>query len=77
MVDVLLRERRDLDSARAFLQQATRRCGSRPRMVVTDKHPAYRRAVRRHARRATHIRTGLHRARGETTSLNNSRVDVL
>jgi transposase-like protein len=35
--------------------------------VVTDKHQAYVRAVRRHARRAVHTRTGLHRARGETT----------
>jgi transposase-like protein len=34
--------------------------------VVTDKHQAYVRAVRRHARRALHTRTGLHRARGET-----------
>ena len=67
MVDILLREHRDLASARAFLEQATRRRKSRPHTVVTDKHPAYRRAVRRHARRATHIRTGLHRARGETT----------
>jgi hypothetical protein len=34
---------------------------------VTDKHQAYVRAVRRHARHAAHSRTGLHRARGETT----------
>ena len=67
VVDVLLRERRDLDSAREFFGRATRGRGSRPRTVVTDKHPAYGRAVRRHARRFTHIRTGLHRARGETT----------
>jgi transposase-like protein len=38
-----------------------------PKQVVTDKHQAYVRAVRRHARRAMHTRTGLHRARGETT----------
>jgi transposase-like protein len=67
VVDVLRREHRDLDSARAFFPQATGRRGSRPKTVVTDKHPAYGRAVRRHARRATHVRTGLHRARGETT----------
>jgi IS6 family transposase len=67
VVDVLLREQRDLASARAFFEQATRRRGSRPCTVVTDKHPAYGRAVRRHARRATHIKTGLHRARGGTT----------
>jgi transposase-like protein len=67
VVDVLLRVHRDLESARAFFEQATRRRGTRPDTVVTDKHPAYARAVRRHARRATHVRTGLHRARGETT----------
>ena len=67
VVDVLLREQRDLASARAFFEQATRRRGVRPETVVTDKHPAYGRAVRSHARRATHIRTGIHRARGETT----------
>jgi transposase, IS6 family len=67
VVDVLLRERRDLASARAFFDQAIARRGARPRVVITDKHPAYRRAVRRRTWRATHIRTGLHRAHGETT----------
>jgi hypothetical protein len=33
--------------------------GARPREVVTDTHASYRRAI--------HIRTGLHPARGETT----------
>jgi transposase-like protein len=67
VVDVLLRERRDLASARAFFDQAIARRGVRPEVVISDKHPAYRRAVRRRSWRATHIRTGLHRARGETT----------
>jgi transposase-like protein len=67
VVDVLLREHRDLESARAFFDQAITRRGVRPRVVITDKHAAYRRAVRRRAWRAAHIRTGLHRARGETT----------
>ncbi|MGH2350250.1 MAG: DDE-type integrase/transposase/recombinase [Chloroflexota bacterium] len=62
-----LREHRDLASARACFEQAVRRRGVRPRTIVTDKPPAYGRAVRRHARRAVHVRTGLHRARGETT----------
>ena len=39
-MDVLLRERRNLDSARAFFAQATQRRGSLPHTVVTDKHPA-------------------------------------
>ncbi len=67
VVDVLLRERRDLDSARAFLRQARRRRAARPETVVTDKHAAYGRAVRHHVPLATHVRTGLHRTRGETT----------
>jgi hypothetical protein len=33
----------------------------------TVKHAADSRAVRRHVPRATHVRTGLHRAHGETT----------
>ena len=58
VVDVLLREQRDLASARAFLQQARRRRATRPAMVITDKHAAYGHAIRRHAPRATHVRTG-------------------
>lgn len=58
-------------SARAFFERAIRGRGARPATVITDKHPAYGRAVRRCARptvgRATHSKTGLHRARGETT----------
>jgi transposase, IS6 family len=67
VVDVLLREHRGLASARAFFDQAIARRGARPRTVITDRHASYRRAVRRRAWRARHIRTGLHRARGETT----------
>jgi transposase, IS6 family len=67
VVDVLLRERRDLESARALFDQAITRRGGRPKVVITDEHAAYRRAVRRLSWRARHIRTGLHRARGETT----------
>jgi transposase-like protein len=67
VVDILLREQRDLDSARAFLEQARRRRAARPETVITDNHPAYGRAVCRHVPRATHVRTGVHRARGETT----------
>jgi DDE domain len=58
VVDVLLREQRDLGSARAFLDQAIARRGGRPRVAITDKHAAYRRAVRRRTWRAAHIRTG-------------------
>jgi IS6 family transposase len=68
VVDVLLRLQRDPVSARAFFAQAIRRRRVTPDHVVTDKHQAYVRAGRRHARRAVHSRTGLHRARGETTT---------
>ena len=77
VVDVLLREHRDLESARAFFDQAIARRGVRPRVAITDKHAAYRRAVRRRTWRARHIRTGLHRARGETTkAVERSHVPV-
>jgi IS6 family transposase len=76
-VDVLLREHRDLASARAFFDQAIARRGARPKTVVTGKHASYRRAVRRRTWQARHIRTGLHRARGETTkSVERSHVPI-
>ena len=67
VVDVLLRERRDLASAKAFFAQAIKRRGVVPNEVVTDKHRAYLRAVRQHAPNATHRRTRLHRQRVLTT----------
>jgi putative transposase len=77
VVDVLLREHRDLASARAFFDQVIARRGVRPKVVITDKHASYRRAVCRRAWRARHIRTGLHRARGETTkSIERSHVPI-
>jgi transposase-like protein len=77
VVDVLLRAQRDLVSARAFFEQAIARRGVRPKVVITDKHAAYRRAVRRRGWRARHMRTGLHRARGETTkAVERSHVPV-
>jgi transposase-like protein len=54
VVDVLLREQRDLASARAFFEQAIARRGVRPKVVITDRHAAYRRAVRRRGWRAAH-----------------------
>ncbi len=67
VVDVLLRGRRDLESAEAFFAQAIKRRGVVPDEVVTDKHRAYLRAVRQHAPNAKHHRTGLHRKRALTT----------
>ena len=67
VMDVLLRAQRDLASAEAFFIRATARRQTVPTEVVTDKHQAYVGAVRKHASEAMHVRTGLHRASGQTT----------
>jgi transposase-like protein len=66
-MDVLLRAQRDLASAEAFFIRATARRQTIPTEVVTDKHQAYVGAVRKHASEARRVRSGLHRARGQTT----------
>jgi IS6 family transposase len=68
VIDILLREQRDLDSATAFLAQAIERRGVTPTEVVTDGHQAYRRAVWEEAPEAVHIVTELHRAPGHETT---------
>src|ERR671939_69089 len=67
VVDVLLREHRDTASAEAFFRQAIERTGVIPHEVVTDRHQPYIKAVATACPGAVHIRTGLHRARGDTT----------
>ena len=67
VVDVLLRERRDTASAQAFFRQAIERTGVVPAEVITDRHQPSIKAVATTGPGAVHIRTGLHRARGETT----------
>jgi putative transposase len=67
VVDVLLREHRDTASAEAFFRQAIERTGVMPNQVVTDHHQPYSKAVATTCPGALHIRTGLHRACGETT----------
>jgi transposase-like protein len=67
VIDVLLREKRDRASAEAFFRQALARTGVAPREVITDHHQAYVKAVGTVVPLARHIRTGLHRCRGETT----------
>ena len=67
VVDVLLREHRDTASAEAFFRQAIERCGVIPNEVVTDHHQPYVKAVATTCPGAQHVRTGLHRVRGETT----------
>src|SRR5918911_3480726 len=67
VVDVLLSEHRDTASAEAFFRQAIERTGVIPDAVVTDHHRPYIKAVATICPAAQHIRTGLHRARGETS----------
>ncbi len=67
LIDVLLRAQRDLDSARAFFVLATYRRRANPDEVITDKHPAYARAIREEVPKATHTPSGLHRASGPDT----------
>ena len=66
VVDVLFREHRDTESAVAFFRQALARTGWHPTQVISDHQP-YVRAVQEVLPEVEHVRTGLHRARGETT----------
>ena len=77
VIDVLLREHRDLASAEAFFRRALGTSEVVPTTVVSDHHQPYVKAVKRTAPRARHIRTGLHRRRGETTkSIERSHVAI-
>lgn len=67
VVDVLMRDRRDIASAEAFFRRAITSSGRVPASIVSDHHQPYVRAVQKAAPAARHIRTGLHRRRGETT----------
>ena len=77
VIDVLLRQHRDTASAEAFFRQAIERTGVLPDEIVTDHHQPYIKAVAAACPGALHIRTGLHRARGETTkSVERSHVPL-
>jgi IS6 family transposase len=67
VVDILLRDKRDRTSAEAFFRRALSRTGTSPHTVISDYHQPYIKAVTNTLPSACHIRTGLHRARGETT----------
>jgi transposase, IS6 family len=67
VIDVLLRERRNLASAQAFFRRARASAETDPAAIVTDHHQPYVRAAQRNLPGSLHIRTGLHRPRGETT----------
>jgi transposase-like protein len=77
VVDVLFREHRDTESATAFFRQALARTGWRPSQVISDHHQPCIRALQEALPEAEPIRTGLHRARGETTKpIERSHVPV-
>jgi len=67
VVDVVLRTHRDLGSARAFFVLAISRRRTTLEEVLTDKHPAYVRAIREEVPGAVHVQSGLHRAKGPDT----------
>jgi putative transposase len=67
VLDVLFREHRDTESATAFLRRTLGSAGTTPSVVVSDHHQPYIAAVQEVLPQAQHVRTGLHRARGETT----------
>jgi putative transposase len=66
--DILLRDKRDRARAEAFCRRALRRTGGAPHPVGSDHHRPYRKAVVTPAPIPRPIRTGWHRARGETTT---------
>jgi putative transposase len=67
VLDVLFRDHRDTASAEAFFRRTLTTSGVTPTMVVSDHHQPYIQAIRSVFPEVTHVRTGLHRVRGETT----------
>ncbi|MEO9005960.1 MAG: DDE-type integrase/transposase/recombinase, partial [Candidatus Dormibacter sp.] len=61
VVDILLRERRDLASAQAFFRRVRATAETQPAAIVTDHHQPYVRAAQQNLPGSLHIRTGLHR----------------
>ena len=67
VLDVLFRDHRDRESAKAFFRRTLDTTGTAPTTIVSDHHHPYIAAVQEVLPEAQHVRTGLHRARGETT----------
>ena len=67
VVDVLLRDKRDRASAEVFFRQTLAHTDVTPKVVITDHHQPYVKAVATVIPFARHVRTGLHRHRGYTT----------
>jgi putative transposase len=57
LVDSMLSEHRDMDSAKRFFSQAREVVGHKPIKVTTDGHDAYPRAIRRILGRKVEYRT--------------------
>jgi putative transposase len=67
VLDVRCRDHRDTASAEALFRRTLTTSGVAPTAVVRDHHQPSSQTVRGVVPEATHVRTGPHRARGETT----------
>jgi putative transposase len=67
VLDVLFRDHRDSESAKAFFRRTLGSVGAAPTTVVSDHHQPYVAAAQEVLPATQHVRTGLHRAHGETT----------
>ena len=64
LIDSMLSERRNKHAARRFLRRLVEVAGRKPLRVTTDRHPAYRRAIRWILGRKVVHRTGSVRSEG-------------
>ena len=64
LVDVLLREQRDMKAARAFFRSAQAVTGVTPKRVTTDGHDSYPRAIRTELGKDVRHRTSRYRNNG-------------
>jgi len=62
VLDVLFRDHRDTEAAKAFFRRALTTSGVAPNTVVSDHHQPSTQAVREGFPEAVHVRTGLHGA---------------
>ena len=67
VIDILRRDKRDCASVEALFRRTLRRTDIPPHTVISEYHPPYTKALAATVPPARHIRTGLHRAKGETT----------
>ena len=67
VLDVLFRDHRDTASAEAFFRRALAATRVAPATIVTDHHQPSIQAIQAVFPEVAHVRTGSHRATGETT----------